>query len=685
MIKKNIIVGLSFAFFLFVLSFVLYLNFSYMGATNSTVEEFIFGNFKSLLFLINMKILLAYMVIGLLIASFSIMLKLEKPIGMLLFNMFFWFMFWVRAVKIYPQLFIPQLFNKGFILKYFQVFVTDYAPFFAIYGIFVISIAVIGIVKKRWIFSIVITVLSLLMVVKIDEGAMEAPSGGETAEKPNVLIFATDSLRPQSISYNGYHRPTPHIDGIFSRGVNFLNAKCSMGRTLPTWTSILTSSYPPDHGMRHMFPTSKDLERDWDTIVKEFNKSGYYTGVISDFAGDIFPSVPYGFQEISSPDLSIPIVLKQRCQEIHYFLLGFLVNPLGRSLFPEIWGMALNKDPWYVTKYTKKSIKRSIKKNKPFFILSFSSNNHFPYVTRHPYYKHYTKKNYNGRHKYGLSADILATFLEARVTPEEVEQIVNHYDNATRLFDDNVGEILQYLKECKIDRNTIVVIMSDHGENLYEKNYGLAHGDHLLGDYANNMVFGVYSPFEDFKGVKIKNTVRDIDIAPTILDLFNMEKPGSFRGTSLLPVMRGGEFSGYPVYMETGIWYSTTTPFIENRVRIPYPFITELLEIEMPGGKIVAKKKFENVVIKAKYKAYQLNENKYIYMPGEDTYMEEYYIDEKKVDPKNITDVEFLKYKEKMIEMFNGKYYIDEKGFIREYITDGGGRHEKKVKIKNEK
>ena len=95
-----------------------------------------------------------------------------------------------------------------------------------------------------------------------------------------------------------------------------------------------------------------------------------------------------------------------------------------------------------------------------------------------------------------------------------------------------------------------------------------------------------------------------------------------------------------------------------------------MADIEMPWGKISLQKKFENLVTKAKYKAYQLNEKKYIYMPGESEYKEEFYIDEKQVNKEEITDKEFLTFKEKMAAMFKDKFYIDEKGFICEYGTD---------------
>lgn len=674
-LSKNIAPSLGFSAFLFIISFVLYLDFAYLGVRNREVEDFVFANYKLLVLWVNVKILLTYLAVGLMMGLFTVLLNLEKKRYVLLFNGFFWFMTWIRGIKMLPQMFVEQLYRKGGIAKYFQVLITDFVPFIAIYIIFAGVIFAVAIKKKRVVAAFVIMLLSFLMVVRFGVAPADGGKSSHSRGHPNVLILAADSLRPQSLGYNGYHRKTPNIDRLFGSGVNFLNAKASVARTLPSWTSILTSMYPPDHQLRHMFPQEALLERRWATIIDVFNRHDYYTSVVSDFAGDIFPDMDYGFQRVTSPELRVQDVLKQRSLEIHYFLLGFLVNPGGRTVFPEMWGMARNKDPWYLTHYAKRDIKKAVEDDRPFFLLYFNSNNHFPYVTTYPYYNHYTRKGYYGKHKYGLSTDIMESFMEAGLHEDEVPRVVDHYDNATKLFDDNVGELLDYLKKSKLDKNTIVIIMSDHGESLYdEEGHGLAHGDHLLGQYANNMVFGVYSPFEDFKGLRVTQTVRDIDIAPTILDLLKIRAPDTFRGHSLAPVMRGEvkEFGGYPAYMETGVWYSPATPFIKDKVRIPYPAIIHLLDINYPSGKVSMKPQYESLVIGAKYKAYQLNGQKYIYMPGENEYREQFFIDEKLVAREDIDDPGFLAFKEKMVEMFKDKFYIDEKGFIRERIRTTG-------------
>lgn len=665
-IGKNLLVSVGFSVFLFLITYLLYLDFSYMGTRNEEMEALIMNNYKMKLLGIHLKILLAYIVIGLMIGLFSVLLKLKKKRFVLLFNMFYWFIFWVHGMKLYPQMFIDQLYARGGVLKYFQLFITDIVPFVAMYILFAAVILSIAFISKRLPHALVVIVFSFLLIARFDVSPVKAYGNPHPPEIPNVLIFATDSLRPDRISYNGHNVPTPAIDSLFVDGANFLNLKASMARTLPSWTSIFTSTFPPEHHMRHMFPNKKSLENSWETVIDVVNRHDYYTAVVSDFAGDIFPSIDYGFQEVISPQISLLEVLKQRSQEMHYFLMGFLVHPTGRAAFPEMWGMPYNKDPWYVNRSTKKLIKKATQLKKPFFVVAFSSNNHFPYVTKYPYYRIPEPKNYTGEHKYGISSRILATYLEGKVDQEQIGRIRGLYDSATRLFDDNLADMLQFLKKGNLHKNTIIIIMSDHGENMYEDGNGLGHGDHLRGPYAANMTFGVYSPFENFKGRRIKPTARDIDIAPTILDILEMDIPNSFRGKSLLPAIQGLPFTGYPAYMETGIWYTPSTPFIENKARIPYPHVTKMIQVDIPTGKVSLDSRYEQVVVAAKHKALQLNGRKYIYMPGENSYIEEYYIDDKRVQPAVIKDPNFLDFKKKIVDMFKDSFYLEENGFIRE-------------------
>ncbi|TFG78776.1 MAG: hypothetical protein E4H23_07155 [Chrysiogenales bacterium] len=662
--KKHIWIGLSWSLLLFAISFILFFNFSYMGVRDQSAEKIITTNFKTVIVLFNLKILIVYCIVALFVSLFSLLLNIERKGNIFLFHMFIWFWFLLRAVKISPQLFVDPLYMKGGILQKLQIFITDLLPLWVIYAIIPLIVLAASWRKKRLAHGLAVIMLLALFIFPFKTEAVKAQSSGG---RPNILVLGTDSLRPDHISHNGYFRSTPNIDRLLARGVNFLNAKSSLARTFSSFTSVFTSTFPPDHRVRHMFPRPEKLQLRMPTLVQALKKQGYDTGMISDFAGDIFARLSYGFDHIQAPHLTLQNLIKQRSLEFHYFLLSLLINPIGRDIMPVMWLMPLNIDPYYVTNTSKRFIRNAVKAAKPFFMFYFSSNNHFPYASQYPYYQLYTKRSYRGPHKY-RKVDMMKTYSGFDLSPENKEQIVALYDGALRMFDDQVGEMLGFLKKSGLDRNTIVVLFSDHGESLYENGYGTGHGDHLRGPYSNNMVFGLYSPYEDFGGRRIVPTVRDIDIAPTLLDLVKINPPASFKGHSLLPVMRGGAFAGYPAYMETELWYTPETPYIKNRVRMAYPGIMKVIELEPKTGEIILKKEFNDVVIKGKYRGVQLNNKKYIYMPDEMEFQEEWYLDEKPVAREAIRDPELLNLKYKLLELFKDKFVILRDGRIKERI-----------------
>ena len=142
-----------------------------------------------------------------------------------------------------------------------------------------------------------------------------------------------------------------------------------------------------------MFPRPEELQLKMPTLVQALKAQGYDTGMISDFAGDIFARLGYGFDHIQAPHLTLPNLIKQRSLEFHYFLLSFLINPIGRDIFPVMWLMPLNIDPYYVTNSSKKFIRNAVNAGKPFFMFYFGSNTHFPYGSQYPYYRMYTRRS----------------------------------------------------------------------------------------------------------------------------------------------------------------------------------------------------------------------------------------------------------------------------------------------------
>jgi len=591
-----------------------------MGVTEKSLQQYVVTHYWKFILTYNLKILLIYLLVGFLVGIISGLFDFQRVSSILLFNCLFWGFFWVRAVKLYPQMFVEQLYSRGTVLKLTQILITDYIPLEAIYGLALLLLFYLSFKKKKVLPGLLTLSFALLIFLK----PPVIPSRiNWKPEKPNLLILASDSLRPFNISYNGYPRKTPNIDRLFSEGVNFLRMKTSLARTFPSWTSILTSLYPFQHGIRHMFPDFDERQKRWITLVDVLRKEGYLTGVVSDFAGDMFSRINFGFDYVKAPYFTMKTLIKQRSLEIQYPLLGLVLSFPGRKLFPVLWEFAFNPDPYFISYEAKKFIKRSLSNKKPFFLIAFYSCTHFPYAPPYPYYQLYTKRNYRGPHKY--KKESLLEEYTAKLPAQDVEQIRALYDGGVKLFDDTVGDMLRFLEKSGLLKNTIVVIMSDHGENLYEDDYGMGHGDHLRGPYASTMTFGIWTPFEKFGGKKIWEVTRDIDIAPTLLELLGISIPSQFKGKSLLGAIRGKEHLNLVAYEETGLWYSRKMPALQGGVRIIYPEVTELLEIEGQTHEIVLKKKYRCLVINSKHRAITTNHFKYIYMPGPNKIKEELY------------------------------------------------------------
>src|SRR5690606_12297902 len=106
---------------------------------------------------------------------------------------------------------------------------------------------------------------------------------------------------------------------------------------------------------------------------------------------------------------------------------------------------------------------------------------------------------------------------------KEIQQIRDLYDGAVRFFDDHVGQVLASLEKNGLRENTIVIIMSDHGDDLFEPNTTFSHGLSFNGgDQTNQIPLIVHVPDSRFGAKKVDRLVRTIDIAPTLLDLLGL-------------------------------------------------------------------------------------------------------------------------------------------------------------------
>ena len=111
-----------------------------------------------------------------------------------------------------------------------------------------------------------------------------------------------------------------------------------------------------------------------------------------------------------------------------------------------------------------------------------------------------TDPSYKGNHKYSCRYDDLTKIDEylkpIKKNSKDLNQIKALYDGCIKSVDDQIGELISYLKENKLLKKTIIVITSDHGEDFYENGTILGHGMWFKGnDNANRVPIIIYNPF----------------------------------------------------------------------------------------------------------------------------------------------------------------------------------------------
>jgi arylsulfatase A-like enzyme len=447
--------------------------------------------------------------------------------------------------------------------------------------------------------------------------APAAPVSAATNDtKPlNVLILAADSLRADRLE----PRVAPNLTKLATRGTRFDRAYVSLPRTFPSWVTILTGRHAHQHGVRSMFPTWEERAKDFDAVPGRFAKAGYATGVVSDYAGDIFGRIDLGFSRVDTPSFDFRQMIRQKVLERETPLLPVLHSHLGRRLFPVMRELSAAADPMLLADDVE-VVLRSMK-DRPFFVTVFFSTAHFPYAAPAPYYSKYTDPSYRGRFKYHKPMG-LGRAAEAVPDAADVRQIQALYDGTVTAVDDAMGRVLETLERLELAQRTVVVVTADHGETIFDNGRGQGHGDHLFGDEGTHVPLVIYDPRVS-GGAAGKNEprregrlVRDVDLAPTLYELAGIVPPSDLDGRSLVPALRGESLAPRFAYAETELWFTEEIPGLPQELRMPYPGVMGLTELDSRHNtEIVLRKEMQPITRMARHRMVRDERWKLVYVP----------------------------------------------------------------------
>ena len=333
--------------------------------------------------------------------------------------------------------------------------------------------------------AVVLGVVALMMPK--DTTAPKSTAG------PNFLIFDIDSF---SWDHMGVVRDgksnTPNMDAIAARGTKFTQAISHSGWTLPSMGALLTGDLPvPGSARDNAVPWYPPGTQDLPEImgIYGYNSAAFFGdrvdggGAFAKHFGKVF--LLEGLDKGTDPPTEQ--------------VLAYLELPRKRPFLAYVHDVNLHK---------------------PYAISKVTEGDPVPPPTAGSASQMYSQIYYELAETMGKDA--------------AQEAIKAHYDAQVGLYDERVGQVMAKLEMLGQIDNTVIIITSDHGDDIFE-HADVAHG--LLYDSTIKVPFVIADPTASEKGKVVDVAVQTSDMVPTILERAGVQRAANMTGRSLLPLM----------------------------------------------------------------------------------------------------------------------------------------------------
>jgi arylsulfatase A-like enzyme len=550
------------------------------------------------------------------------------------------------AVIHYPQLFNDILYRHGGARAAIQVALTEHVPRLALdlagWGALAILVLgpaatargrkwLAGAISLRRVAMVATPVIAIAAILAIRARPSPAPVAADAP--PNVLLIAVDSLRADRVG-PGHEAVAPHLAALAQKSVRFEHAQITVPRTFPSWVTLLSGRWPHHHGIRHMFPDADERRRTWPLLPVKMKERGLRTVVVSDYSGEIFSRLDAGFEVADVPFFNAVTIAHQAGLNLHPALVPYSASRPGNALADSLASAPDNADPDRLADRAIEAIRAAAHQG-PFFLTTFFSTPHFPYAAPDPWYRKFTDPSYRGPFRYEKPVAVLGNS-DADLTAADVSQVRALYDGAVASVDAAIGRILDELERNGLASRTIVVLLADHGEGLYEEGRGMGHGEHLLGDYVTHIPLLVFDPVHKFPAHAVPGVVRDVDLAPTLAALTGA-KIERADGVDLHALLAGEKSTlDLAAFSETGLWFVDNGPGFHPDERLPYPALPASVTVA-PDDDVVLAPSLKEIVVVAKHRALRDDHWKLLYSPtrhGADWAL--YHLDDDFEERKNV-------------------------------------------------
>jgi len=356
--------------------------------------------------------------------------------------------------------------------------------------------------------------------------------------KPNVLFIAIDDLNDWVGFLDGHPQAkTPHMDALAKQGRNFINAHCAVPVCSASRASVMSGIAATTHGSYELGPRYEELPalRDVPTIQRYFRNHGYTTlsgGKIlhHDFKGRLANDIDRSLGRKRSPRPRKP-----------------MNRPANWSGAWD-WGAYPEQDAEMADIELAQNAAKALKEDfeQPFFMSVGFFRPHVPLFVPPKWFELYDAdkvvlpknprtdlddlpKNFLSINNYAVAPT------HAEVVKSQSQRSLTHAYLASVSFVDHcVGIVLDALKSSPHAKNTLVVLWSDHGFHLGEKQHWAKR---TLWEESTRVPLLIAGPGIQ-AGKPCKEPASLLDLYPTLVELCNLPKASHLEGLSLVPQLR---------------------------------------------------------------------------------------------------------------------------------------------------
>jgi choline-sulfatase len=357
--------------------------------------------------------------------------------------------------------------------------------------------------------------------------------------KRNLLFIMSDQhQRDASGCYGNQEVRTPSIDQIAAAGVRFDRAYCPAPVCVPARGSIVTGVYAHSHGAKIL---QDPLPASARTIAHYFRERGYVTGAIGKMHF-VDETQRHGFDHRLHLDDFLSTLTREEKDLIRKDQGG----PEGVQGRPSALPARLFQDTYYAEQ-TVKFLREN--RHRPFCLWSSFFMPHTPLVPAAEYYSLYAESALTlpKRGEKELEEGFAGNLIRAKErgwyqqTDEQLRQsLCGYYGNVTQT-DRCVGRVYDALRELGLDRNTVVVYTSDHGEMAGAHRMWTKHNMYEQSVAVPLIVAGADGVK---KGSVSSQLVEQIDLFPTLAELCGHNAPRTLPGRSFARIFDGRRHAG---------------------------------------------------------------------------------------------------------------------------------------------